>query len=239
LATAPVFLDQAGTASIDLAFAALTAAALACLVAWFDEGKPAWLALAAFLAGSSCGIRHTGYLVCLLLGLAVLCGKNPNRVRTTAGFAGLALAAALPWLVRSAVVAGNPVYPFLESVFSPGRLPDASITAFAAHPSIKGTGWKDLLRFPWDIIMRPGLYDGWTKSPGGLVLLLGIPGLVVGGKRSRWLGGFSVAGGVSFFYFQRLARYLLPFFVPMMVVAGVAACRLKGLRRSVSVLLLV
>jgi hypothetical protein len=86
--------------------------------------------------------------------------------------------------------------------------------------------------------MRPALYDGWNKSPGGMILVLGVPGLIVGGVRAWWLGAFSAAGGTVFFFFQRLARYLLPFFTPMMVVAALTAERLPRGRRGVAALLL-
>ncbi len=239
LATAPIFLDQAGAVSLDIAFATTTAAALTSFLTWRDERKRGWLLLAAFLAGSSCGIRHTGYLVCVLLCIATLLNEGPGRLRALVCFAGMSVLAASPWLLRSAILVGNPVYPFLASVVSRGGPIDWDVAEIAAHKSIRGIGLTDLLMFPWNIIMRPHWYDGWSKSPGGLLLVLGPVGLVVGGKRARGLCAFSAAGGVCFFYFQRLARYLLPFFVPMMVVAAVAACRLKALRKPVAVLLVI
>jgi hypothetical protein len=112
-------------------------------------------------------------------------------------------------------------------------------TVLAEHTSVQGLSLIDLMRFPWDLIMHPDRYDGWAKSPGGLVLLLGPPGFFLGSRKARLLGAFSIAGGVVFFYFQRLARYILPFFTPMMVLAGVAACRLDRLRKPISILLVV
>jgi hypothetical protein len=68
-ATTPIFIDQADTVSIDLLFAAFTAGALCALLAWRDEGMPVQLIACGLLAGASCGIRHTGFLVCVLLGV--------------------------------------------------------------------------------------------------------------------------------------------------------------------------
>jgi len=234
LATAPVFLDQAAAASVDLAFCGLTLAALLGLMAWRDEGRTGLLLLAAFLAGGSCGVRHTGYLVCAFLAVGVFAVARGRRLRDAGAFAVAALVGAAPWLLRSAVLVGNPVYPFFISLFGPHDAAHWNVTALAAHGTIRGTGLGDLLLFPWDIVMRPEQFDGWTKSPGGLVLFLGIPGLVVGGRRARALGAFAGAGLVSFFYFQRFARYLLPFLAPMMVVAGAAVCRLTTLRHAVA-----
>ena len=237
VATAPIFVDQAGSASLDLAFSGMVLAALNAFLAWRQEQRMGWLVLAGYLAGSACGVRHTGYLVCVLLGTAALMAERRTWARALGCFAIAGTLGAMPWLIRSAIVAGNPFYPFLSSVFSPGLLPDAEITALGEHESIRDAGWLGLLLFPWRVIVHPDWYDGWSKSPGGMVLALGVPGLVVGGRRARWLGAFSVAGLVCFYFFQQYARYLLPFFLPMMVVAAVAACRLRTLRIPIAVLL--
>ncbi len=233
-ATAPIFMDQVGSVSIDVGFAALATAALAALLSWSDSRKWGWLALSAFLAGSSCGVRHTGYLIVLLLAIGVLFTASSKRILSVFFFSLTALLAASPWLLRSAIVAHNPLFPFLLSWFPSDVIPHISITEVGGHESVTKTGgmsfWA-LLRFPYDIIMRPHLYDGWSKSPGGMVLVLGVPGLLYGGARVRRLGVYSVTGGVFFFYFQRFARYLLPFFIPMMVAAAVTEQRIKPLRK--------
>ena len=238
-ATSPIFFDQVGVASIDVPFAALTVAALGCAMAWYDEKRFAYLVIAGFFAGSSCGIRHTGYLVCVLLAIGVVWFARDRRWVAVATFGAVAFLAATPWLIRSAVVSGNPVYPFLSGVFPSAALPDLQTTSLSAHETVRGRGPLDLLMFPWRIVMQPGGFDGWSKSPGGLVLLLGLPGLIVGGGRARALGAYGIAGGVCFFFFQRLARYLLPFFMPMMVVASVAALKLPRLRRPIYALVAV
>ncbi|HUW62205.1 MAG TPA: glycosyltransferase family 39 protein [Candidatus Bathyarchaeia archaeon] len=230
LATAPIFVDQAAAPSIDLAFAGFTLAALAAFCAWSDERRAEWLLVAAVLAGASCGVRHTGYLVCAVLAAAGFIYGRHERLRTVVWFSCAALIAASPWLIRSAVVTGNPVYPFFASVFDGAVMQHRDITALAAHESIKTVGLRDFLMFPWNIVMRPGMFDGWSKSPGGLVLILGIPGLFAGGKKARRLGLFSALGVTAFYFFQRLARYILPFFAPMMVVGAAGVVRMRSLR---------
>lgn len=256
LATAPIFFDQAQSPSIDLAFCGFTLAALAGLYSWLGTGRRSNLLLAALLVGSSCGIRHTGYFVAVLLTLGiVVMGRRDSRdfkdckdeceggrgisrfafgishLANAALFATVAAVAAAPWLIRSALVVGNPVYPFFSSLLGSGDMPHWEVTAIAGHSSVTSTSLVSLLRFPWDLVMQPERFDGWTKSPGGLVLFLGIPGLIVGGRHARALGAFSGAGLVTFFYFQRLARYMLPFLAPMMVLAALACCRMQRLRR--------
>jgi 4-amino-4-deoxy-L-arabinose transferase-like glycosyltransferase len=242
LATAPIYMDQAGSVGIDLPFVAFSTAALAGVVAWHDGRRIEWLIVAGLLAGASCGIRHTGYLVCSLLSVGVFVLSLKSRpARQWTVFSAVALLAASPWLLRSCVVTGNPVFPFFLSVFPTSAIDHIAVSMPGAHESIErsaGLGVLAFFRFPWDIVMRPALYDGWNKSPGGMILILGVPGLVIGGARAWWLGAFSAAGGTVFFFFQRLARYLLPFFTPMMVVAALGAERIPRGKRLVAGLLI-
>ncbi len=241
LATAPIFLNQAGNVSIDLAFAAMATAALSALLAHLDTQRRGWLIAAALLAGSSCGIRHTGLLVCALLGIGMLTGSAAARGRAAALFLGTAALAAAPWLLRSALVVGNPLFPLFTGLFPTQSLDHVAPAGPGAHESIVRSGGLRLvefIRFPWDIVMRPGRYDGWSQSPGVLVLALGIPGFLVGRRRARAVGLYAVAGGMFFFFFMRLARFLLPFFIPMMALAGFAAVRLRPLSRPIAALLL-
>jgi len=242
LATAPIFADQTGSPSIALAFSAFATTALWMALRWCRDGDGVALMFAALLAGSSCGIRHTGYLVCLLLAVGVLIGSPGLRLKGTILFGVAAFVALLPWALRTGLVVGNPLFPFFTSWFPASPIEHVDITGIGMHETARLAGLHtlvELFRFPWDIIMRPQAFDGWAKSPGALVFILGIPGLFVGGRAARAVGAYSASGGVALFFFQRFARYLLPFFTPLMAVAAVAVLRLPRLRRLVIAVLLV
>ncbi|MFO7976757.1 MAG: glycosyltransferase family 39 protein, partial [Candidatus Hydrogenedentota bacterium] len=229
-ATTPIFFDQAGIASLDIAMAAVVLAVVGALLAWHDEKRMGSLLLAAFLVGNACGIRHTGYLVCALLFIGVLVVSKRPKLRTAMSFSALALAGAAPWLLRSWLAVGNPVYPFFQDIFPSDILVNEDFTRLGSHSSRHGAQFYEVLWFPWRIVMAPNRFDGWNASPGGLILILGVPGLFVGGRRAWLLGLYCLAGIVFFFFFQHFARYMLPFFVAMMPVAALAARRLKKLR---------
>jgi 4-amino-4-deoxy-L-arabinose transferase-like glycosyltransferase len=239
LACAPIFADQAGGVSIDLPFTAFSTASLWLAARWFRTRHAADLLAAGAIAGAACGIRHTGYLCAVLMAAGVLLGGGAGRARHTALFAGAALLFALPWLGRSALYTGNPFFPLLAEWFPAGPIPHQSISGVGLHETTEPLGWRTAwlwLRFPWDIIMRPQEYDGWSKSPGGLVLILGVPGVIAGGRAAWVLSAYAVAGGTAIFLFQRLARYLLPFFAASMVIAALAVDRIdrcKLLMRAV------
>jgi hypothetical protein len=239
VATAPVFMDQGGAPSVDMAFVTMTLAALNALTAWRQEHRRAWLIIAAVLAGSACGVRQTAYLVAVLLVTMVFVCTPAHRWRHAFLFTVVCSVAALPWLTRSAIVTGNPFFPFFTSWFPTPDLPDVDAALVASHESVNSMAITELLLFPWNVVMHPERYGGWATSPGGLVLALGIPGLLVGGKEARRLGAFSGVGIACMFFFRRFARYLFPFLAPMMVVAGVGAARLRPLRPLIVVVLVV
>jgi hypothetical protein len=136
---------------------------------------------------------------------------------------------AIPWLLRSGAAVGNPLYPFFNEYFATG-LPDAAITAAGTHESLTRVDLAGLLRYPWDVVMAPARMDGWSRSPGGLLLALGVPGVVWGGREARWLALYCLTGLAGFYFFRHSARYALPFLVPMAAVAGVMLVRPVRLR---------
>lgn len=232
--TAPIFIDQAGSASIDLAFSVYTLAALHALTAWRQDNRTAWLVCAALFAGSSCGIRHTGYLTCALMIAWTATAARPGTLRAVAGFAVLAAAGAAPWLLRSYLLTGNAVYPFFADGGGPA---DPEITALAAHESVRGGGLVSFALFPARLIMQPYLFDGLSQSPGPWPLVLGAAGLLFGAAATWRLGAFAIAGGACLFFFRQYARYYLPFFTAMFAVAAVGAERSPWWRRTIAALL--
>jgi hypothetical protein len=238
LATAPIFVDQAGAPSLDLALTATVLAALHALTLWRDRKEIGWLVLAGAVAGTGCGIRHTGFLVVVLIAFFVLAERAPERVRDVGTFLFASAVAAIPWMMRSAWVSGNPTYPFFASVFGSGLLPDVDPASILTHSSIQGTSPIDFVLFPLRVILDPRRYGGWMTSPGILIAVLGIPGLFIGGREARRLGLFSGLGIAAMFFFRRFARYLLPFFAPMFVVSAIAVVRSNRFRKPVMVVLL-
>ncbi|MBM3290986.1 MAG: hypothetical protein FJY92_12620, partial [Candidatus Hydrogenedentes bacterium] len=230
VATSPLFLDQCGAPGIDVPYTATAIGAMLALAAWRQDARAGWLVLAGVLAGSGHGIRHTSLLVNALLVVGVAILATQRRAWNVSIFCAAAAASAAPWLVRTALVAGNPVYPFFSSVLGAGAAPDVDVAAFGAHSSIQGRGMLQLLVFPWSLTMQPAHYGGWSTSPGALWLVLGVVGVAVGGRGARLLGAFSGVGLAALFFFQRFARYAFPFIAPMMVVAALPHTKLPKLR---------
>lgn len=224
LASAPVYMDQAGGVAIDLALCALATTALTAWLAWTEKGKPGWLLLSGALAGSACGIRPMGIAVCIALALASFIHPAAPSRRQALWFllaAGLALG---PWWAHTAYFTGNPFFPWRL-----GSSPlDNGIPALL----------RNLIRFPYEVIMRPVQFDGWMRSPGIMVLALGIPGLVLGGAKARWLGAYAITGGLFAFFFASSALSLLPFCAAMFIVAALAYEKLPRMQWPLGALIL-
>jgi Dolichyl-phosphate-mannose-protein mannosyltransferase len=232
---APIYVQQAGTVSIDLAFAGLSTAALAAWMAWHDERENGYLLGVAIFAGMSCGIRHTGFVVCGILFVMTLLVER--KAKNLIQFIIVGLMCSGIWMYRSYIVVGNPVYPFLTGIFGNGGMPDVQSVTVGAHETLGVSGVLDFALFPWNLVMHPERYDGWSASAGGWVLILGLPGLYWGGRRAKWIAGYSGGGLVFFYFFQRFARYALPFLMPMYAAAGATASQLPIFRRGIRWLL--
>lgn len=224
LATSPIFILQAATVAIDIPFAAVVLGMLLCVMRWHKERTTHWLIVAGILGGFGCGIRHPGYIAVVMCALAIGIGERRSKDALTLAIVSACFAA--PWFVRSIVLVGNPVYPLLESVFPQDVFAIHQITSWGEHETIRGASLPGFLTFPFDMVMHPRRYDGWSANPGGWIWILGIPGVILGGRVARGLALFSLIGVSCFYMVQRLARYATAFFVPMHAVAGLAGAKL-------------
>ncbi|MDQ1256347.1 MAG: hypothetical protein QG656_943, partial [Candidatus Hydrogenedentes bacterium] len=168
--TAPVFFDQAQGASCHLMLVTLSVTALAAWQTWYESEDRRWLMVAAFLAGSCCGIHPSGWIVAVLIPIGTLLAVSPNRVKALGQSVAYIALGAAPWILRAALLTGNPLYP---------SGPDEWIPLAALDKA----GLTELVWFPWAVVMRFFDYGGWVKSPGCLILFLGVPGLLICGRR--------------------------------------------------------
>ncbi len=114
--SAPVVGLTGSSAYNDAALVFFTLAAFYLLLVWRDTGQARYLLPAGVLAGFCYAIKFPGAFVGVAAMLFVLV-KAKSRVRGAALLAaGIALTAA-PWMIRSAVLTGNPVAPLDNALF--------------------------------------------------------------------------------------------------------------------------
>lgn len=184
------------------------------------------------------GCKYTTWIDAAPLGLAAAAlaarsaADGRTRLAELATLAGAALAVLAPWLVRSAVVTGNPVWPNAYGVFG-GRW-WSPILAHQLHgkmsfhgrlgPEAKGTP-EAALTLLWDLVVHPRAVftpKGWSPV---LAVLFVLAPLALVLARGRWWTVVGVAW-VGFWTFAFLpvpneGRYLLPL-VPILALAATA-----------------
>jgi Dolichyl-phosphate-mannose-protein mannosyltransferase len=112
-----------GHAYLEGAITFVSAAAVLAWLIWYQEREVAWLRCAALLAGVATSFKITAVLFTLALSgltIAALLFENERQGKLVlARLAGLApwiLAPIAPWLIRAAIVTGNPVFPLFAGL---------------------------------------------------------------------------------------------------------------------------
>ena len=242
-ASTPLALWEAGTAYADLAptfFTTLTLLAVGNGIAGRDER---WLRLGAVLMGLTLSTKATSLTTLALLVLCLLIwrlrslAQSPVKaVGSMAVWCVLALTVGSPWLIKSTVYTGNPVYPFYSQIFGGrywnvdlGKQYDASNANFGVGTSLAEVhSSAQAILVPWNLTMYlvPGhlfpnnafrpFNDNQTPlaslSPVLLVALF-FPAFRRGQAvpaSVKVLGIFALLSGLLWFATMQYARYLLP-----------------------------
>jgi len=100
------YIDCGLTMAVALAFAAWTQ--------WRSTQHSGWLLLIGVFAGMAAATKYTGLFFVLFFGIAILVVR-----RNVALFSLGVLLIAAPWYVRIAAATGNPLFPYMESIFGP------------------------------------------------------------------------------------------------------------------------
>jgi hypothetical protein len=134
----------------------------------------------------------------------------------------------LPWYLRSYLLTGNPVYPFLPAIFGANPIND-SVKRIMAWFGV-GHGVSDLLLAPWHLLSRGDKFEnGQFLSP--LILLLA-PVVIWRARRPGERQGLALVALCWFGTWlatAHIARYLLPI---QPLAAVLAADALKDLLAS-------
>jgi len=213
---------------------AMLAGALA--VAW-DPGLPPITrgAIVGVLLGVACGFKPTAIVLAAPAAGVVLLGASPRREwpGLLAGGALAGAAALAPWLSRNAIACGNPVFPYLHSVFGDAHWTPDQFARFAAGHRFDGSLLDRLA-----LLVVPDRGD--PARPGAAVhrgllhpqfsiffpLALGAIGRAIAGRSTRRPGlvlaaalAAQLVGWLAFTHLQ--SRFLLPLVVTGAVAIGV------------------
>lgn len=210
--TVPGFYIQASFSYVDNALACFSFFAFYALYRFLKTGSFPWAFLSGAFSGFALSVKLIGLFVLFPAGVfflaALVFSRGPGRGRVLKGIllfsAGLLIFGSL-WYIRSAVLRGNPVFPFYPDFFGGQGWHDP--TYVEAHG--RGQGPAEFLLLLWDLTLHPAWFGGEHIGPvylAFLPLLLGIRPLPPAVKAPLLFGGgyavlwFLTDQNVRFFY---------------------------------------
>lgn len=255
LASTPIVFWEAGTAYVDLATAFFTTLTLLTLGQGITLKDNRWLRLSAILMGLTLSTKATalGTLGLIALGLLLwrLRGLKETplaAVKSTVLWGLLALVVGSPWLIKSAILTGNPVYPFFYGVFGGRGWNHFAANYYTNWNAAFGMGHSlsDIALIPWNFIMAllPGhvnltIYskpfnDKPTPLGAYTPVLLGalfFPVFVRGTSLSvKALAAFALGSLLLWAGTVQYVRYLLPTLPVLYLLAGYVVVQAYSLR---------
>ena len=238
----PVVQFEWSVAYVDLAYAFCFVSGLVFAVHWRTTGgrAVASLWLAGLAGGALASIKLTGPFGAAAIGAVLVPGLvargRSDGWRAAAG-AGLRFAAPvvllwLPWLVKSAVFTGNPVYPFVYGVFGGPDWSPALADQLASWQRSIGMGRTpaDYALLPVRVVLAGGPgYDrfGGVIGPHWLAVVL----LALAGLRNPLARGALLASAVYFALWalgSQQMRFLIPILAPLAVAGSIGALELTA-----------
>ncbi len=150
------------------------------LLIWDQTRSPALWAPIGVAAGFCFSIKYTGFLA-LPFALGFLAWKLRREwLGPAAAVTAAASLFVIPWLVKNAIISGNPVAPFFNQLF-PNPYFHVSFERiylfFMRHyGGLAEHDWREYLRLPWEVAVAGGALQGlvgplFLLAPAGLAAL--------------------------------------------------------------------
>lgn len=246
----PVVLDEFRHAYVDLAFALFLLLAFVMMQQGLEgrDDRDRQLVLAGVFAGVAAGIKPTGVLgvSCLVLVFLVVLirQKGPWRENCKDLARILVPTAVLltPWLIKSWILTGNPIYPFLYGLFGGPEWSAELSDQLGRWQRGMGMGrsWLDSLLLPFRVILSGGPgYDHFDGKISPLWLVI-VPFSAAVARRDPWVArslGFAGLYFVVWALTSQQMRFLIPILPFLAIAAGIAAYETsRGLKSTFALL---
>ena len=233
VACCPVFLALLPRAYADLGLAAFGSLALLEWVRGLRTGsRPAFLS-AAVLAGFAMGTKYAGVLLVPAMLAAGLPGRGARWVALVAPAAALPV---LPWLAKNWVFLGNPVFPFLGSVFGASSPVPADVIPWFDRPEPLAWFFRNLPARATALLLEPGHLESPVAPVfAGLLPLVCLREPDPGRRRARravlaFVGGWAILVPEARFVLPALPGLAALIAVRLEAAAAWTASRRAGLR---------
>jgi hypothetical protein len=190
-----------------------------------QPGQRSWLALSAAFCGLALGVKYNAGITPLIFGLILLVRflREPGRGRAfeLLLFTGVTTGLFLPWLLKNAYFAGNPVFPFLYKFF-PGKVDGWQGESARAYFEVLveyghgGAPLSALLKLPLMLLSNSQRFGGGMDALGTTgweLSFWALPAAIWAGRGNRFLRGLLVylALHMAFWFSTRVVlRFLIP-----------------------------
>jgi 4-amino-4-deoxy-L-arabinose transferase-like glycosyltransferase len=237
----PLVSFESGSTYIDLFVAMFVMAALFSGLLWWLTNQKEWLLVAGIFSGLAFGTKLSAFvfilpLVCLIIiGLVIRRSSLKGTILCLSSFGLPALVLYLPWAVRDFIWLGNPIFPYFSHLF-PGSRAVLEIADWDL-PVQNQSFLIKMITLPWNLVVNSQQF--YHEAPAGIVgavPLLALPWfywrqLIDREQRCRILP--IVIYGVSsfslFFIVNNNARYLIPGFSAIVLLAAINLGNIKGI----------
>jgi hypothetical protein len=214
-------------------------AGLACMVAlaawnfmrFLEVREPAHLVVAGILGGGAAGMKYLGLIaLAAFVVVAALLARRHLRAVHVLAFVIPAVAVAVPWYVKNAVLTGNPVYPYIF-----GGLNESAVAELADTRAQFGYGRSalDLLLLPFRLLADAEPFDAGEFVSPLFLFFAPVVFLLPSARRPAavvWTG--IVFYVLAWFFATQQARFLVPLMPVLAVLAAMGALALA--RRGVT-----
>ncbi len=235
-ASSPVIFLFFGSAYVDSALAFFVVLSLLALNEWLKEKKWHVLALAGAFAGFAASVKLIGLISLALITLiAAYYALRKNKTPYIVPFAFFSALFIAPWLIRTFIATGNPIFPLYYAPLAWIGVSPAGTEYFMARwaqGAVASGGGQTLLNLvllPWNLTMHGNLFNG-IISP--LYLMLA-PFLALTLKKTskfeKILLAFAAIFTIAWFYLYQETRFYAPVLAIGAVLMAIAVARFPSL----------
>ena len=225
----PIIVQLATVNHVELALTLFVAAGAVCLDRTRDpDNAPRYAAAAGFFLGIACCVKYLGGYFAAA-GFAYLLLFGPARKRTVPVFLCALAIAVLPTYGKILQLTGNPVHPFLHSVFgtTAWEMPGPPVMS----PTERVVGG---VRLFWDVTFdRDRVNQQPPYSPLFALAFAIMLATAVRNRRAAFVAAVCIGYIAIFRFLPQDSRYLVPLFPLVSIVAArVIASRLQAQARA-------
>jgi Dolichyl-phosphate-mannose-protein mannosyltransferase len=200
---------------VELGIAAGATLSMHALLRWDETEQLPWLVVAGLAAGFAATCKLTAAQLPVYMGIVLLYLSFARRrsLRRSLGavglFGALSLALVVPWYLRSFALTGNPVYPFLPSIFGANGTNHEVQQILAFYG--KGKSALDILLAPWYLVSEGGVAEnGQFLNPLPFLFAPIVLWRAWKGREQRGLLLLCVLWFLLWLKTAQIARYLVP-----------------------------